>query len=132
MPSFNLYSADCLGDPRNCRYPRKVSVGDSASLASAVSRDYVAVEYRQSYRSNGNFLRTDCLALDCDNDHSEDPAQWMTPEIILRLLPDVTAGFHFSRHHLLEKDGKPARPRFHCFFLIDEMTDAAAYAALGV
>ena len=130
MSSFHLYRADCIGNAKNCLYPHTVEVGDAESLTSAVSRDYVAAEYQGGYRSDTRFLSSDCLALDCDNDHSEDPTQWVTPEIIMRLLPDVTAGFHFSRHHLLVKDGKSARPRFHCFFLIDRMVDAAAYADL--
>ncbi len=130
MTSFHLYRADCIDNEKNCLYPHEVEVTDSEKLASAVRMDYVAVEYRGGYRSGKNFVSTDCLALDCDNDHSEDPGQWVTPEIILGLLPDITAGFHFSRHHMLEKEGKSARPRFHCFFRIDEMTDAAAYAAL--
>ena len=130
MSSFHLYRADCIGNARNCLYPHAVEVGDGASLASAVSADYVAVAYRGGYRSSGRFVSSDCLALDCDNDHSEDPSAWVTPEIILGLLPDVCAGFHYSRHHMLPKEGKSARPRFHCFFFVDEMTSASDYAAL--
>ena len=130
MQSFHLYRADCIGNEKNCLYPHAVEVSDEASLREAVLKDYVAVEYRGAYRSGKSFLRTDCLALDCDNDHSDEPSQWVTPEIILQYLPDVTAGFHYSRHHMLEKEGRSPRPRFHCFFFIDEMTGAAEYAAL--
>ena len=130
MSSFHLYHADCMGDRRNCRYPHAVEVTDRESLASAVSSDYVAVSYRDGYRSSDRFVSSDCLALDCDNDHSDDPSSWVTPEIVMKLLPDVCAGFHFSRHHMLPKEGKTARPRFHCFFSIDKMTSAAEYAAL--
>lgn len=59
----------------------------------------MAVEYAKGYRSNENFIRTNCLALDCDNGHSENPEEWVSPEKILSLFPDVTVGFHFSRHH---------------------------------
>lgn len=130
MSSFHLYRADCIGNEKNCLYPHAVEVVDAASLRSAVAADYVAVSYQGGYRSSDRFHSSDCLALDCDNDHSEDPASWVTPEIIRQLLPDVTVGFHFSRHHMLEKEGKSARPRFHCFFYIEDMKDAAAYAAL--
>lgn len=130
MSSFHLYRADCIGNEKNCLYPYAVEISDEDSLRAAVVRDYVAVEYRGGYRAGKHFVSTDCLALDCDNDHSDEPSAWVTPEIILGLLPDVTAGFHFSRHHLLEKEGKSARPRFHCFFYIERMTDAAEYAAL--
>ena len=127
MSSFHLYAADCLGNEKNCLYPHAVEVRDEASLASAVSSDYVAVEYRGSYRSTDRFVSSDCLALDCDNDHSEDPSRWMTPDGIRENFPDVTVGFHFSRHHMLPKDGKSARPRFHCFFYMEPMSSAAEY-----
>ncbi len=128
MSTFHLYYADCIGNAGNCRYPHGVGVRDEASLASAVGQDYVAVKYRGDYRSGENFIRTDCLVMDCDNDHSENPKDWVTPEIIHGLFPDTTMGYHFSRHHNLPKDGKSARPRFHVFFRIEPMEDAKAYA----
>ena len=130
MSFFHLFYADCAGNAQNCLYPHAAEVADADSLRAAVSADYVAVEYRGGYRSSDRFVSSDCLALDCDNDHSDAPSSWVTPEIILDLFPDVCMGFHYSRHHLLEKDGKSARPRFHCFFRIDRMTDASGYAAL--
>ena len=48
---FNIYYADCIGREGNCLYPHKADVTDAASLAQAVSRDYVCAEYKNSYRS---------------------------------------------------------------------------------
>ena len=70
---FNIYYADCLGREGNCLYPHKAEVTDAASLAQAVSHDYVCAEYKNSYRSKANFLRSNCLAVVFDNDHSENP-----------------------------------------------------------
>ena len=114
MPAFNLYRADCIGNARNCSYPHAVTAGDEESLRQAVCQDYVAVEYRNGYRSTDHFIRTNCLALECDNDHSDDPRSWITPETIIRIFPDTTVGFHFSRHHQKPKRGKKHRPKFHC------------------
>lgn len=130
MPAFNLYHADCVGNEWNCSYPHAVYVRDEQTLRQAVSRDYVAVEYRNGYRSKDAFIRTDCLALECDNDYSEEPTDWITPETIIRYFPDTTVGFHFRRNHMKPKRGKTPRPKFHCFFLIDEMTDPDAYSEL--
>lgn len=77
-----------------------------------------------------NFLVSDCLAMDCDNDHSEDPAQWVTPETVAAAFEDVTFAVHFSRNHQKEKDGKPARPRFHVLFPIQPVKSAKQYAAM--
>ena len=66
---FTLYSADFINAPSNCSYPHKVEVTDPASFAEAVSRDYVCAEYMNNYRNGDNFLGSDCLPVDCDNDH---------------------------------------------------------------
>lgn len=75
---------------RDCSYPHAAEVHDEESLAAAVRFDYVAVEYKNGYRNNANFIQTNCLVLDCDNDHSEDSAEWITPQQLRDALPDVT------------------------------------------
>ena len=127
---FDLYSADYVGRENNCLYPHKETITDSASLAAAVSRDYVCAEYKDSYRSNTNFVSSNCLAVDFDNDHSEDPELWVKPEDVLAAFPDVTVGFHFSRNHMKVKHGKTPRPKFHVMLEIDPVTDPNVYSAL--
>ena len=128
--TFTLYHSDSIGRASNCSYPHAVEVTDADTLAAAVMYDYVAVEYKNDYRNNINFIKTTCLVLDCDNDHSEDPAEWITPEQLHEALPDVAFAVHYSRNHNKMKNGKTARPKFHCFFPIPELTDSAAYSAL--
>ena len=127
---FTLYHSDSIGRASNCSYPHAVEVTDADTLAAAVMHDYVAVEYKNGYRNNINFIKTTCLVLDCDNDHSEDPAEWITPEQLHESLPDVAFAVHYSRNHNKVKNGKSARPKFHCFFPIPELTDSTAYSAL--
>ncbi len=126
--TFTIYSADCIGNPGNCSYPHKHTVTDVESLKKAVSRDYVCAEYRDNYRSGGNFIGSACLPVDCDNDHSEDPADWITPADVCAAFPDITFAVHYSRNHMREKSGRSARPKFHVLFPIERMTDAAAYS----
>lgn len=76
---LTLYSADFIGNPGNCSYPHKTIVMDVDSLKAAVGHDYVCAEYKNHYRNNDNFLSADCLPVDCDNDHSEDSKDWVTP-----------------------------------------------------
>lgn len=127
---FTLFHADCIGIPQNCLYPHRVDVTDEDSLREAVSHDYVAAEYQDGYRSNRNFVKTNCLLLDCDNDFSDDAFDWVTPEDIKNAFPDVAFGIHYSRNHDKSKNGKAPRPKFHCLFPIEEMDDAEAYANL--
>lgn len=125
---FTVYSADVTGNPGNCSYPHKHVILDEASLKAAISHDYVCAEYRNSYRNGENFIGSDCLPVDCDNDHSENPADWMTPEDVMQAFPGVTFAIHFSRFHNREKNGKAARPKFHVLFPIEHCTDAALYS----
>lgn len=65
---FTIYSADVTGNPGNCSYPHKTIVLDEASLKTAISHDYVCAEYKNNYRNGDNFIGSDCLPVDCDND----------------------------------------------------------------
>lgn len=127
---FNIYYADCVGREGNCLYPHRMEVTDAATLAQAVAHDYVCAEYKNHYRSKANFLKSNCLAVEFDNDHSENPDEWVTPEDLKNTFPDVTIGIHYSRNHMKEKNGKPARPKFHAFLEIEETTDPDAYSAM--
>lgn len=127
---FTLFSADYIGSPANCSYPHKFEVMDAATLSEAVKRDYVCAEYLNSYRNGDNFICSDCLPVDCDNDHSEDPADWITPEDVQNAFPGISFAVHYSRSHMKEKNGRAARPKFHVLFPIDTMTDPSAYSEM--
>ena len=124
---FTIYSADVTGNPGNCSYPHKQVVLDENSLKSAVCHDYVCAEYKNNYRNGDNFIGSDCLPVDCDNDHSENPADWITPKDVMQAFPGVTFAVHFSRFNNKVKNGKPARPKFHILFPINYVTDSTLY-----
>ena len=128
--NITVYAANCRGNPTNCLYPRRIEITDEASAAEAFSRDIVCAEYRNNYRSNDSFLVSNALPMDCDNDHSNDPALWITAEDIESFFPDVTYFIHYSRHHMKPKGDLSPRPRFHIVFLIDPTSDPDAYVRL--
>lgn len=125
-----IYQADCLHNKANCIYPNKVVVTTEADMAKVQSRDHVCAEYKNNTRSKDNFILSDNIPMDCDNDHSDDPAKWITPELLDELLPDVPYILVFSRNHMKAKNGVSARPRFHVYFQIHLIHDADSYAAL--
>ena len=125
---FTIYSSDYTGNPGNCSYPHKHTITDLESLKAAVTHDYVCAEYRNNYRNGENFIGTDCLPVDCDNDHSKNPDDWVMPADVFEAFPGVTFAVHYSRSNMREKNGKAARPKFHVLFPIDHMTDAVAYS----
>lgn len=125
-----IYQADCLHNKANCIYPNKVVVTTEADMAKVQSRDHVCAEYKNNTRSKDNFILSDNIPMDCDNDHSDDPAKWITPDRLDELLPDVPYILVFSRNHMKAKNGVSARPRFHVYFQIHLIHDADSYAAL--
>ena len=127
---FTLYHSDSREAPGNCTYAHRVEVTGKDSLVQAVSHDYVCAEYRDGYRSNDNFLGSDCLPVDCDNDHSDDPEEWVYPSDVANAFPGVAFAVHYSRNHMKKKGDKAPRPKFHVFFAIDRITDPGQYSEM--
>ena len=127
---FKLYTARCVGNPKNKSYPNKCTITDANELKAAVAFDHVCGEFENDLRSIANFKLADCLVMDCDNDHSDNPADWIPPEKLTEFFPDVSLAVVSSRSNMKVKGNKSARPRFHVYFPIRSTTDAAAYSEL--
>lgn len=129
---FTIFNADCVGKAANCSYPHKVVVGDATAMEGAVAHDHVCATYNNNYRSKENFVESDVIPMDIDNDHSEDPEDWITEDKMAELFGSIDYVLVPSRHHMLDKDGKCARPRYHAYFPIKKCTDADLYASMKV
>ncbi len=127
---ITIFTAACTGKTSNCSYPNRKVVITPEEMKEAVRFDHVCAEYKGNYRSIGNFTRSDVVVMDIDNDHTEKPKEWITPEMLDEMLPDISYVIAFSRNHMKVKDGKAARPKFHVYFQIAETTDAGWYAAI--
>ena len=88
MIDFVLYTADTAGDSSNCIYPNKAHITDKDTFIEAIKHDHVCARYKRNYRSNDNFEYTDVLPQDCDNDHSDNPADWIYPLDVAMAFPD--------------------------------------------
>ncbi|MCI7305498.1 MULTISPECIES: phage/plasmid primase, P4 family [Actinomycetaceae] len=130
MSVFTLFTAHAAGCQTNTIYPYKAPITSAADLEAAARTDHVAAEYLANQRSSHGFVSSDCLVMDIDNDHTEDPADWVTPQDLAGQLADVEFMTATSRNHNLPKGVKAARPRFHVYFPIQQVTDPAAYAGL--
>ncbi|GAB1475204.1 hypothetical protein MASR2M70_00360 [Bacillota bacterium] len=125
-----VYTADCRGNLENCVYQNRIEITDTNSAAEAFRFDSVFAQYKNDYRSKENFLRSNALPMDCDNDHLDEPTDWITLEDIGFFFAGVPHIIHFSRHHMKLKGDKSPRPRFHVIFLIDPTTSEQEYAKL--
>lgn len=138
---MTIYTAKCRGNVANTSYPHKVEITCEADLQKAAAFDHVCAAYADgrdskdrlitAYRSIDTFLQSDCLPVDLDNDHSDDPADWKTLEHIQATFPGVAFYAVPSRNHMKPKESKgvirTARPKYHIYFPIDTVTDAEEY-----
>ena len=127
---MTIYASDTVGAQDNCLYPHRIEAADAASLKKAVRHDHVCAAYRNSYRGKENFISSDCLVMDVDNDHSENPQEWVTPEMLAEEYKDIRFAICFSRSHMRQKGQYGPRPRFHIYFGIDPVTDHEEYSGL--
>lgn len=130
MVKFTLYRTNGAGNAKNTVYPIRAEITNPDALCDALKHDHVCAKYKDDRRSEANFERSDAIPMDCDNDHSDNPAEWKTPEDVKAAFPEVAFGVGYSRNHMKPKNGRPPRPKFHVYFPVSPITDAKHYAAV--
>jgi len=128
--SFTLIYANCAEKGYNCHFPNEVIINNTEEFSKVCLYDHVLGVYKDNYRSSTNFIRADALGMDCDNDHSDNPIDWKTPEDVKKAFLGVPFYVSYSRNHNKTKKNKTARARFHVIFLIDTVTDSSIYSSL--
>ena len=129
--NMTFYRSNGRGNAKNCIYPKKCVVDNEDDCLEVMAFDHVCGKFADFRRSGENFLSSDVEVMDCDNDHSDDPADWIYPSDLERLIGKDVAFFAVpSRNNGKSKDGKAARPRFHVYFTHDPITDSETCAAL--
>ena len=93
-------------------------------MKEAIQYDHVCGKFKDGYRRKSNFIESNTIVMDCDNDHSDTPSEWITLEKAAEMFQDICCAIVPSRNHMREKNGKSARPRFHCYFGTPSITDA--------
>jgi len=137
---MKLYFANCTQNAENTKYPNCAEISGLEDLLNAVKRDHVAPRMKEFQRSTDNFLEANCIMLDLDNTHSEDPDHWKALDDISETFPDVRFYCVKSRNYMKEKtrtakDGTiihyEAREKFHLYFpLSQSFTDYKQYESL--
>ena len=128
---MTFYTANCRGNAKNSLYPNRRVIDNEDDCMEVVAFDHVCAEFKNCRRSGDNFLSCDVDVMDCDNSHSDNPADWIHPENLEEKIgKDVAFAVVPSRNNMKPKEGKSARPRFHAYFPHDPVTDGEACAAL--
>lgn len=113
---ITIFTANCVGNPANVLYPNKAEIENQDDMMTVISRDHVCAEFKNCHRSIDDFLSSDVEVMDCDNDHSDNPEDWMTTDKYEELFPDVSYILVPSRNDGKVKGNKSARPRHHVYF----------------
>ena len=129
---LTIYTSNSHGDAKNIVYPNETTIDLTQPLdVSIFGKDYVASLFKNHTRANDNFVKTNCILVDIDNDHSDKPNEWFSEEDIEDALRGVPYIIHFSRHHLVDKQIKKSsgaivikekRPKFHLIIPINEVS----------
>lgn len=127
---YIIYTAGCSGNQKNCVYPTRHEIDSKEGLLQAVAFDHVCGEFKNNYRGVSNFITSNVVVMDNDNDHTENPDEWITAKDMAEKLAGLTFAIVPSRNNMISKDGRAARPKYHIYILCDSYTDAEKYSAL--
>ncbi|HZJ91332.1 MAG TPA: phage/plasmid primase, P4 family [Oscillospiraceae bacterium] len=127
---LTIFTSGSAGSAQNCLYPNKHKVTDVDAFKKAVSFDHVSADYKNHYRSHANFIESDHISMDCDNERSDKPEDWISPKDILQIFDGVSLAIASSRNHERQKGTKSARPRYHVYFPIEKTSNAESYKKL--
>ena len=146
LNKITLYVSSTRGDKQNTSYPFPVEVSCIDDMKKAAAFDHVCGKHAdgkntrgrmiKAYRSEKTFEESDCLPQDCDNTEKNPllpdlpPDKWKTPKDVRKAFPNVAFYVVFSRNNMKEKNGLPARPKFHIYFAMRKCTNAKAYQKL--
>lgn len=124
-----IYHSGYHGNTQNCKYPYSGTGGTPEELKKLFCYDHTFIRFKNNYRSKENFLEASVATLDNDNDHSDDPADWIPIAAIPGLFPGVPCVVSTSRHHMKQKGNHSPRPRYHVAFQIDTIQSPEEYTA---
>lgn len=146
LNTITLQYSGVRGQQKNTSYPFRKEISTPEELAEIAEFDHVCAVYAdgkntkgrmvRGYRSRKTFLEANCLPQDCDNANSDPlapdvpPEEWKTPADVRAAFPGVPFYVVYSRNHMKEKNGKPARPKFHTYFVTRKITNTATMDAL--
>lgn len=127
---ITLTPSNYYQDAKKSKYLNPVVVESLEDFKKVILKDYACAVYKGNHRSINDFLYADAIVFDIDNDHSENPDDWITPDKVSSFFDDVPIYIQYSRNHMNIKNGKPARPKFHIIMPIDKVTDAKEYRVM--
>lgn len=125
---FTICTSIYKGNAKNKFYPNKVEIDNPFDFEEVVSYDHTCAVFKKSQRNIDNFISSNVVVMDCDNDHTNNASEWVTIELLEAYFPDINYVVVPSKSNNRPKGELSPRPRFHVYFPIDEITNAVTYA----
>lgn len=130
MKSFTLYLSNTRQDAKNNKYPNECRINSLEDLKKAALYDHIPCKCKDGIRKKENFISSDCIIMDIDNGHTDDPEGWKSLDDVSEVFEDVEFYYIESRNHMKIKDGKEARAKYHLYFPIEPVDDPERYQQL--
>ena len=119
MKPIHISGSHTRGKQTNTSFTVHYEVKSLEEMKAVGKFDHVCGSFQNDKLETENFITTDCVFMDCDNDHTENSDLWLTPDILHIRLEDVPFYYIFSRNHMRTKGTYSARPRFHVIFPLE-------------
>ena len=84
LTPYNYYQ-----DAKKSKHLNPVTVESLEDFKKAILRDYACAAYKNNHRSIDDFLYADAIVFDIDNDHIENPDEWITSDKVSSFFSDV-------------------------------------------
>ncbi len=128
MTQMTLYRNSKKQAKSYAYYNIKCVISSLTDLQDAVLFDHVSCAYKDNHRSKEDFISADCVMMDLDNTHSDDPDDWKNIDDVAEAFPDVEFYYIESRNHMKAKKNekgelKEARPKYHIYFPCGQLVD---------
>ena len=102
--SLTVCYADQCGNPQNCLYPHIGTANTPEKLKPLLCHDHVLIQFSGNRRGKENFIQAATAVFDCDNDHSDIPAEWITVEDIPAMFLSLGSCFYLLYHKTQESE----------------------------
>jgi hypothetical protein len=122
---LHLLASNQKNNPKNVDYCNVVKVTNIEELKKAVQFDHVSIMLKDGHRNNENFVMSDCIMIDVDNQNVSSDNQY-TIAAFLHDFRRYKAFVVESKSNNKEKHGI-IRERFHVYFPIKRTEDINKY-----
>ena len=122
-----LYTTKTREKANSFIFPNRIEASQEEEFKEAMQYDHVTAEYENNHRANANFISSNVVVMDLDNDHSNDASDWIDIEDVKLVFEGVKMALVSSRNHWKQKENQSPRPRFHVYFPVHPIHDAPEY-----